>query len=535
MAVPARVRLAMEFPVSRSRLMDRREFTRLSAGSLVVAALGCTRPPSADPDSTITVGFYEESMQLMFSTESSMFLAFLPLVARNADGELEGRLAERWEHSPDYRSWTVHLRQGVRWHDGVPVTAHDVKFTLDLLATNAWLYAQPGGFSVTVLDDSTYTIEYHHQLADEIGKGSPLDGWTVYYPKHLLEHLDPEDHEGWDSWFSRPVGNGPYRFVRYVPRIAMDFEANPDYYRGKPSIERVVLKFSENLVELLGGSVDVINFAQQRQLQALSGDDRFQSYYSSYARSNRVMAWNLRNELFRDASVRRALVLAIDRAELHQVLHMPAGLPIFDVPLSVGQYRRGEVPAPLPYDPERAKRLLHDAGWRDDDGGGVRKRDGKLFRFTLLTPSGYPMRGGEAVYLQSQLRRVGIDVEVQTMVLAAVRERMRASKFDAALTIQNASLDSDSGILATFGEESMIGYANPDVIALLNEMTKTIDPDEIDRIHQRLAPFFEADLPVAYLYPGVETSVATLRVRGLSSPYRADPLRYMDELWLEGQ
>lgn len=488
--------------------MDRREFISLSAGSLALAALGCRRRPSPDRDSTMTVGFWDDRMLELFSTESSMFLVFLPLVARNADGELEGRLAERWEHSPDYRSWTVRLRQGVRWHDGVPVTAHDVKFTLDLLATDAWLHVQPGGFTVTVLDDS-----------------------TGYYPKHLLEHIDPEDFDSWDAWFSRPLGNGPYRFVRYVPRIMMEFEANPNFYRGKPSIERVVLKFADYVTELLSGNVDAVDFANHRELLALSEDDRFQVYYSSNPRGNRVIAWNLRNGLFRDASVCRALTLAIDRVELHQLFRMPAGLPVFDVPLSGGQYRCGEVPGPLPYDPEQAKRLLDEAGWRDGDG--VREREGRLFRFKLLTPSGYPIRGGEAVYLQSQLRRVGIDVQVQTMEFSLVRSRMKVSEFDAALTIQNASLDSPSGILSTFGEESIIGYANPDVIALLNELKITIDPDEIDRIHRQLAPFFEADLPVTYLYPGVETSVATRRVRGLSSPYRTDPLRYMDELFLE--
>ncbi len=461
-----------------------------------------------------------------------MFLVFLPLVARNTDGELEGRLAERWEHSPDYRSWTVHLRQGVRWHDGVPVTAHDIKFTLDLWSSPQMPYALPNGSTVTVLDDSTFTIEYSYQYTTAIGNGSPLDDYTVYYPKHLLEQLDPEDFDSWDSWFSHPVGNGPYRFVRYQPRIMIELEANPDYYRGKPSIERVVLKLSENVTELLSGSVDVVT-ADRRTLFTLSGDDRFRVYHSSGAGRNRLIAWNHRNDLFREARVRRALTLAIDRVELHQVLNLPTGLPIFDAPLSSGQYRRREVPDPLPYDPERAKRLLREAGWRDGDGDGVRERNGRPFRFSLLAPSGYPLRGGEAVYIQSQLRRVGIDVEVQASDFLMVRERMMASAFDAALTVQNGSLDSPSGILTFFGDESVIGYVNRDVVALLDELTSAIDPDKVDRIHRQLVPFFEADLPVTYLYPNVESSVATRRVRGLSSPYRVDPLRYMDELWLE--
>jgi peptide/nickel transport system substrate-binding protein len=468
----------------------------------------------------------------MFTDDSTMFLVFLPLVALNADGELEGRLAERWEHSPDCRTWTVHLRQGLRWHDGIPVTAHDVKFTLDLLSDPNVLYAQPGGFTVTVLDDITYRIEYHHLLADEIGKGSPLDNYTVYYPKHLLEHLDPEDFGTWEFW-SQPVGNGPYRYVRQLPQTMIEFEANPDYYREKPSIEHVILKFTEaDVTELLSGNVDAVNFVTRGSLLALSEDDRFQAYHSSNPRHNRVIAWNLRNKMFRDASVRRALTLAIDRVELRQVLNMPAELPIFDIPLSGGQYRRGEVPDPLPYDPERARQLLQGAGWRDGDGDGVRDRDGRPFRFTLLTP-GHWGRERKAVYIQSQLRRVGIDLQVQTMDWMVVLQRVTASQFEAALFVTNASLDSPMGVLPFFGEKSFIGYAKRDVIALLNELQSTINSNEIDRIHRQLAPIFEADLPVTFLYPNIETSVASRRVRGLSTPYRADPIRYMDELWIE--
>ncbi len=134
---------------------------------------------------------------------TSQFLVFLPLVTRNAKGELEGRLAESWEHSPDYRSWTVHLRKNVRWQDGVPVTAHDIKFTLDLLSHPEVGWLPPGAVSTKVLDDYTYSLAYHKPAG-----GSPLDDWTVYYPRHLLEKLDPKNCYDWDFW-THPVGNGP--------------------------------------------------------------------------------------------------------------------------------------------------------------------------------------------------------------------------------------------------------------------------------------------------------------------------------------
>ena len=86
---------------------------------------------------------------------------------------------------------------------------------------------------MTVLDDSTYTITYHKGVL----AGSPFNYYTVFYPRHLLEGLDPTEFSNWDFW-THPVGNGPYRYVRHIPKTMIEFEANPDYFLGQPKIER---------------------------------------------------------------------------------------------------------------------------------------------------------------------------------------------------------------------------------------------------------------------------------------------------------
>ena len=146
----------------------------------LVAALGCGR--LADKASTLTIldDGDEHVLGLPWDVPDK-FLVFLPLVSRNARGELEGRLARSWEHSPDYHTWTIHLRSDVRWHDGTPVTAHDIAFTLQFMSRPEVLRLSPGAVSVTVLDDTTYTLTLRRGTA-----GSPFDSWTVYYPKHLL-------------------------------------------------------------------------------------------------------------------------------------------------------------------------------------------------------------------------------------------------------------------------------------------------------------------------------------------------------------
>ena len=115
------------------RTIDRRRFVELCAGSLALAAAGCRRDRAEHL--TITVlNYSDDGAMSPFPFNTPQFLVFLPLVTRSAKGELEGQLAQSWEHSPDYHTWTIHLRTDVRWHDGVPVTAEDIKFTLDLLS-----------------------------------------------------------------------------------------------------------------------------------------------------------------------------------------------------------------------------------------------------------------------------------------------------------------------------------------------------------------------------------------------------------------
>lgn len=345
-------------------MIDRREFLRLSGGSLAFAAAGCSRSRFADPDVALRLTYPLDSWDFRFRDDSTQFLLFLPLVARGATGELEPRLAVSWEHSRDFRTWTVRIRDDVLWHDGQPVTAHDIAFTLDLLTHPDVGMAAPGGQAIEVVDDTTYTIEYRHQRADEVGKGSPLDDYTVYYPRHLLEPLDRAGFESWDFW-SDPVGNGPYRFVRQMPLMMMEFEANPGHVRDRPRIDRIVLKFTpggSDVAELLSGDVDAIGWAAPPEIEALSGDPRFRAYHDIGYAHDRVLAWNLRDPSFIDPRVRRALTLAIDRAELHGVLGLPGETPIFDVPLSSGQFFRREIPTPLPHDPETAMRLARRGG-----------------------------------------------------------------------------------------------------------------------------------------------------------------------------
>lgn len=496
----------------------------------VAAACGGGEAPPHPVGSTVTILKGDPGDEFFLNPNRyhmAQFPVFLTLTTHLSLGEARPRLAERWEHSPDYREWTIHLRPGARWHDGAPVTAHDIKFTMDLWAHPDVLYAGASGSVVTVVDDSTLRVTYGQPSRE------PLGGWNVYYPKHLLESLDPKDFGRWEFW-KRPVGNGPYRVVRHVPNTLMELQANPDYCCGTPRIEQVLLKFGGGapLAELLSGNVDAAVLSPV-ELLALAGDPRFEAYHYATGQVTVHLFWNHRHALFEHADVRRALTMVVDRRELHRVLNLPEGLPVTDGIHTQDRYARGEIAPALPHDPEAARELLDRAGWRTVGRGGVRQRDGREFRFTLIVPDAAwlasPIRA--ATFIQDQLRRVGVRMEILQLESAdLVNQRIADGAFEAAITFLVAQPTRHA---TYFGEGSPIGYAPPRVIELVRAAQVAMDPDERDRIYGELAEIFHADVPVTFLYPNVENWVVHRRIRGLESPYRAHPLWYLEELWVE--
>ena len=314
----------------------------------------------------------------------------------------------------------------------------------------------------------------------------------------------------------------------------VEVEANPDYYRGKPKIERVILKFLQapSLVELLSGNVDALWGVDRNMLLMLSGDDRFRSYHS-WGYHFHAIYWNHRHPLFQSPKIRKALTMAINRRELAGVLNYPEGVPILDAITTDRQFRQGLYPEPLPYNPERARKMLEEEGWRDIDGDGVRERDGEEFSFTAIVNE---EEEKIAIYVQDQFRRIGVLMEIQTLNIGPVRQHVKSGDFDAMIfDIQNLTNQPNFGHVRMYGEDSPFGYVNSEMTRLLNIAKDTIDLDELDRIYQEIMPIFAEDMPITLLLPSVFTSVVHRRIKGLSSPFRTDPVMNMEHLWLENE
>jgi peptide/nickel transport system substrate-binding protein len=499
--------------------IERRGFLGLAAGALAAAA-GCARRGSGHTRAGTVIMAADSVNDIMPDVTDADFLVFSPLLEKDEQGAFVPRLAQSWERSADGREWTYHLRRDARWHDGVPVTAHDIKFTLDLVSlpeTEGYSFE-----SVTVVDDYTVTVRERRFRHAE---GYQDD--IVYYPKHLLEGLDTKRFWSWEFW-THPVGSGPFRFVRYQPGTMIEFEANPDYILGKPKIDRLILKFvgKAGLTELESGQVDVVLEGRAADIPRVSADPRFRVYYQVRPAAW-VIYWKVGHSLFRDPRVRRALTLAIDRGECLRTHNLPADVPWSDGVFMPRVLFGANLPAPLPYDPAEANALLDAAGWHDRNGDSVRQRDRRAFRFTALVPSGNLV--GLAVLVQAQLRRVGVQMEIQVLDGSVVGRRAGTGEFEASFG-KNRPWSPDPRTYA--GRGNATGYSNLEAFRLIDAAEAATNEDDLDGIYRELTRVYRDDPPFTQLVPLVLVYFADRRLRGLRR-FHAAPDRYMENFWLD--
>ena len=352
------------------------------------------------------------------SEELQNFVLFTTLIRYDERLEPVPYLAKRWEtaKSGDQMTLTFYLHDDVKWHDGVPTTADDVKFTFDRAKDPATAYPRVASLALydsAVVRDSFAITFYLQPHSDYMDPWS----WFTPMPKHILGDVSPTDIAAHPFGTKGPVGNGPFRFVEHRAGDRWVFESNSDFPEslgGPPHLGRLVYRVitepTTRLAELLAGEVDVYFAVDPPQVAQLESapDLRLISYPS---RAYTFINWNGRKSFFRDANVRRAMTLGIDRDRIVDAVRYGLGqVAIGPIPpFHWGHHRDLE---PLPYDPDSARALLDAAGWLDRDGDGIRERDGVRFSFELKTNQN-PTREDIMTMVQADLTEIGVEVRTR--------------------------------------------------------------------------------------------------------------------------
>jgi peptide/nickel transport system substrate-binding protein len=452
-------------------------------------------------------------------------LIYSGLLKRDRDLNLVGDLAESWEFTADCRRLTLHLRRDAKWHDGVPFTAADVRFTYETMVDPRTPTAYKEDFAavdrVTVIDPYTVEVTYRTVYA------KALESWEMWIlPKHLLERHVREGRLREAPPNRAPVGTGPYRFVEWRPGEKIVLAADPDHFAGAPYLARVVYRIIPSratiFLELKAMGVDMtdltaLQYSRQTEYPA------FRKAYNKYrypGNGYTYFGFNLRDSRFADVRVRRAFAHAINKQEL--IDGVMAGL----AREATGPFKPGTWPfnpsvPTYPYDPARARALLAEAGWKDTDGDGLVDRRGKAFTFEILTNQGNDERKKVAELIQSSLRGIGVRADIRMLEWATlIKEYIQKRRFDAIVLGWGIGLDPDQFEIwhsSKTGPDDLnhISYANAEVDGLLERGRASCNQDERRPSYQRLHEVLAEDQPVIFLYFRDALPVVASRVHGI--------------------
>jgi len=452
---------------------------------------------------------------------------------------VEPRLAESWEYSEDRQTITFRLRDDVVWSDGVPVTARDVEFTY-----RAWTdpdLAWTGAFTVEaverveVIDERTVAFHFSRAYPSQL-----LDVATgaVILPEHAWGKLPFAEWRTSADWFRENlVVDGPFRLVSWTPQHEIVLERNPRYYEeGLPYLDRAIFRVvpdqTSQLTQLLNGELDFVFQLSPDDAARVEAADGVE-LLTYWGRQVIFIGWNVAKPLFADPRLRRAMTYGIDRRTLVDSIWGPYARPI-DSPVLPGMWPGAEA-EPLPYDPDRARALLAEAGWEDRDGDGVREKGGRELAFELITNTGNRQREDALVLIQDQLRRIGVDVEPQALEFNTMVEKVNGGTYDATIAGWVIPTTFDYRFMyatSEIGGTNFVGYSDPKTDAVLDAMRAVPDREAMGPYLRELGEIQRRDQPYTLLWQSQRVSGLRARVHG-AEPNHLYSLFNLREWWVE--
>ncbi len=448
-------------------------------------------PTSLDPHRTPSVNI---AHSVMYET--------LVTVDRRT-GEFIPALAESWEVSRDRTAITFKLRRGVKFHDGTPFTAAAVKATFERLVSKelnspgaSWV----GTLSRTeVVDDFTVRLVFSKPYAP-IFSSLRISFLAILSPTAIAR-------AGAD-YGQNPIGTGPYRFKQWIPNDRIVYERNPDYAwgstnhknRGAPYFDQLVVRIipdeSTRVIAFERGDLDLLPGAPARDARRMMREGKF-PFIQIPTTSGLYLGLNVKRPPVNDVRVRRAIGHAVNTDEVARIALEGLAVPMLSpIAPTIWGYWDGVKQFALAHDPDRARALLAEAGYRPGPGGAMTK-DGKQLEFTVWTYARMTnVRIG--VVLQSQLRAVGIKMNIEQLEPATLLAQTPRGEHDAILIGYGWP---DADILYYFFHSSRlqttnrVHYVNAQVDKLLEDGQTIVDPAKRLEVYKQLQRILLAEVP----------------------------------------
>jgi peptide/nickel transport system substrate-binding protein len=485
---------------------------------LFILCISCTKPPAPN---TIVVIIENSPPNLdprvASDAQSQLIgeLIFDSLVRKDEHFNLKPAVAESWD-TPDPQTYVFHLHHGIHFHDGRPLTAKDVKWTLDTMRDGSLITIKGAAYKlvdrIEVSDDFTlrlHTSEPYAPLLWNLSEGA--FGIVPYGSRK--------------DFNQNPIGSGPYRLARSVPDTEVVLDRNDAYWGDHPHIEHVrfavVPDGTTRALELRKGSADLaLNSLTADTVNILQNEKNLRVLRQP-GTSLAYLAFNLRDPILQDVRVRQALAYAIDRRPMLHYLFRDSGR-LADSVLPPEHWAYNSDVAHYPHDLAKANALLDSAGYR-------RGQDGVRFRLTMKI-STEETSGLIAAVLQQQLRSVGIALDIRRFEFPTLFSDVLKGAFQlyslrwVGYSNQDPDIFEDAFHSASFPPKraNRGRYSNPDLDRLLEEGHRTVDQERRKQIYAKVQSILARDLPYIDLWYMDNVIVHSTRVQDLHLGPSAD-------------
>ena len=348
----------------------------------------------------------------------------------------EGCLAESWDISEDGKTYTFHIRDGVKFSDGEVCDANAIKANFDAIIENkdrhTWLEMMNLLVGVSAPDDKTFVIELsepYYPLLTELGVTRPF---AMISPKAMK---NGSTKDGVNEY----IGTGPYVLTDFVTDEYAVFEANENYWGEQPSIKKITVKVipdnQTRIMALEKGEIDLIfgkNMIDADAINQYTGNDNFTVALSDPT-STRQIVLNTTRDILDEKEVRQALQHATNKAAISEGIFYGLEQPADTLFASTVPYCDINL-TPYEYDVEEATKMLEEAGWTLA-GDGVREKDGQKMELELLYNSDSVTEKAIAEYLQSEYQKLGVSLNIHGEEEQSYRDSMKAGNFDMVFNI----------------------------------------------------------------------------------------------------
>ncbi len=468
-------------------------------------------------EKVLTVGLENQpkTMDPRFSTDAygmriSHHLLFSTLVQHGQDLQIVPVLAERWK-TPDAKTYIFYLRKNVRFHDGTPLTAKDVKFTFEHLKNPETKSPFAGTYkivdSIRVIND--YAVEF--KLVQPVASFLTSIIMPIV-PEHLIK-------SGVD-FKSKLVGSGPFKFVEQTPNEIV-LEKNPDYFMGSPKLDKVVFKIIKDdntrFLKMRKGELDLlINAIALKKVDDFKKAPLKNKYevIEDPGLSYNYLGFNMKSEQLQDAKLRQAIAFGIDVDQIIKYRMDGHAAPSYSMLSPVNWFSE---PAAKRYvfNPAKAMQLLDAASLTDPDGNGPKSR----VKLELKTSSN-PETVGIARIIQAQLKEVGIEVDLKSYEWGTFYGDIKSGNFQMTIMRWVGVTEPDfyynvfnSNQFPPAGRNRGL-YENSEIDRLTEEGRIELDPKKRKSIYSKVQKIAAQDLPYVSLWHRNNISIVHKRVSG---------------------